>query len=588
MQLNRYKDAAPEVTVARIREITDQLGINLQVKLHERVPGVYSASVTDKQNGWTACGKGSSEAYCLASGFGETIEHLCSYFAYDTSRLSPQAQAHLGFQRYPDEVSIRIREIPSRFPQVFADMVSAYCRDGSKLHREEDVLEVWQRYLGSTQTTAVPWFSVRQRKTVYLPDVIIGALCGSNGGGAGNTPEEAIGHGLDEICERYAKYCIYTRRLTPPTVPDSYIRAHFPDLAQIMDRICANRDFRLVVKDASMGLGLPVVAVLLIDTHSQRYMVNFGAHPRFEIALERCLTEMFQQFSPENRGMKRKDLAKWRPCTEEELDGIRNWVSLLRDDTGLVPDSFFAGEEGWSFIPWQRTEDYSNAAGMRHQLDTLLSVTESDIYIRQISFLGFPVYRVYIPGLSAICIALNQQQLRSYEEGAALVRQLQQGNTLPLSRPQLEALRDQVFAPSAFVPSLIFRNMSEQILNALYAALCYDLGQQQKARDILEAQDDRFCRCASEELRLCAEGASQEKRNTLLELFFGKKELAFAACWREKQVFSALITQFFGGGNIHFNGNSSTDTGSTDTLHMRLKEAMLQHIPDQQEIASLL
>jgi len=52
--------------------------------------------------------------------------------------------------------------------------------------------------------------------------------------------------------------------------------------------------FGILVKDASLGGQYPVMNVTLLNPHDQGCFSSFGAHPRFEIALERALTELLQ------------------------------------------------------------------------------------------------------------------------------------------------------------------------------------------------------------------------------------------------------------------------------------------------------
>ena len=176
MVLNRYKDALPADTIRYIKDIISSLGVVPDVRITERVKGIYSATITDKINGWTTSGKGTTEEYCLASGYGEMIEHLCSYFAYDPSRLSKEAKDHLGFLRYPDEKTIRISEIPEQFPEVFADMKAAYCQSGREPENKRCVITVWETFLGSKTTNITPYYSVKEDRVVYLPEAIIGIL----------------------------------------------------------------------------------------------------------------------------------------------------------------------------------------------------------------------------------------------------------------------------------------------------------------------------------------------------------------------------------------------------------------------------
>lgn len=584
MLFDRYKDAPPAETISHIDGIIASLGIVPDIRITERVKGIYSATITDKVNGWTTSGKGTTEEYCIASGYGEAVEHLCSYFAYDPSSLSQSAKEYLGFFRYPDEKSIQISDIPSLFPEVFSDMKSAYCQLGRTPESNQNVIDVWESFLSSKTTNIAPYYNVKKDRVDYLPEEIIGKLCGSNGGGAGNTPAEAIGHGLDEICERYAKHEIYKKRLSPPTVPSHFIEENYPFLQSIIDEIHCKYGYKVYVKDASLGKGLPVVAVLIIDQVNHKYLVNFGAHPSFAVAVERCFTELFQVFNPDDLGMKRKDLARWKCHSDNDFDGIRNWVSLLRDDTGIVPHAFFTGSNSWKFEPWSFEANYNNACGVRMQLANLQKLTDDSIYIRDFSFLGFPVYRVYVPGISTTCLSLDEQQLSAFAQGEKLIQCIRSNNEFILHSKELNALLENVFHPDSFISSLIFRNLSNSILNALTAALYLDLGEEEKAYSILANQDDRFCECVVRDYELKHQGVADVVRSGLLEMFYGAKELEFALCWREKNVFASLIVRFFGGNTINLNGNSSNDINQTDQLHKAIKETMLKNIPNQAAI----
>jgi ribosomal protein S12 methylthiotransferase accessory factor len=52
--------------------------------------------------------------------------------------------------------------------------------------------------------------------------------------------------------------------------------------------------FGILVKDASLSGKYPVMNVTLLHPHDQGCFASFGAHPRFEVALERALTELLQ------------------------------------------------------------------------------------------------------------------------------------------------------------------------------------------------------------------------------------------------------------------------------------------------------
>ncbi len=584
MGYSRYKDAAPNDTIGNIKKIFNELGINLECKIKQKIEGVFSATLTDRTNGWNACGKGATSEFCMASAYGEAIEHLSSYYAYNIDDLVVASET-IEFLRYPDEQIKPINDIPLRNADVFRDMQQAFCRLGRSLPDTKSIIKVWEDFLESTNTTFVPYYSVKNKDVVMLPDIVVDKICGSNGGGAGNTPAEAIGHGLDEICERYAKYLIYKEQLTPPSIPREYIEVVCPELyATILD-IEHSGPLKVIVKDASLGKGFPVVAVLLVDTSQQTYLANFGCHPRFEIALERCLTEMFQLYSiGENTLMNHKQMEQWASDVSNIDFNIRNWVSLLRDDTGIIPDSFFAGAPSWKFEPWYVFQDYSNEIGVIYQINQLLNFGVEDIYIRNVSFLGFPVYRIYIPSVSTSFIALDDELLHSYQIGKEMVDFIKKPETLHIDYDILMTYKDTLFADDSFVCDLIFRNMNRELVNSFRAAIFCDLGNREVALNILKDQNNRMCQCALRELELQRKGIAVEIRNELLCLFFGEEEMVYASCWRDNNIFETLIRRYVLNNKTNLNGNSSKKLDLTRELHIKIHEKMKKNTQDQHQI----
>lgn len=582
---DKYKDAPPSETVKKILGIYEELGLDLSCEITEKRKGIYSAIVSDSLRNWNTCGKGTTKDYCLASAYAESVEHICGYFAYSTNAITDEARKYKGFLRYPDEKIEHIAETHNYAPCVMTDMILAYSEDGKRPNDDKVVLKVWSKYLGNDKASFVPYYSIREDKEVMLPDDILWNLCGTNGNGAGNTPEEAIGHGLDEICERYAKYQIYKNRLTPPKIPMDYVERTCPELFNIISDIERTGQYRIVVKDASLGKKLPVVSVLMVDRINQRYLVNFGSHPIFEIALERCFTEMFQLFTLGTYEMKRKGMTKWNEVTDESIDSVKNWVSLLRDDSGIISDNFFAGKSSWEFEIWEHYPNYSNKLGMNEQLKKLLAISE-DIYVRDLSFLGFPVYRIYIPKISTTHLAFNESQLNSFQEATGIVENCNKISSF--DSDTLNHMKTDVFSSNMFASSLLFRNMSEAMTNSLLAAIEFDLGNFSKAKEILKEQDDRFCSCALRELELADNKVLPEKRDELLHLFFGRDELHYAICWRSNNVFLDLIRKYVVDYQMNIGGNTAKDSTAVDELHMKVKEYMLKHVPSQIALRKVL
>ena len=109
---------------------------------------------------------------------------------------------------------------------------------------------------------------------------------------AGNTLMEARTQALAEIFERDIKYKIIREGICLPDVPESVIN-RYPRIAAGIKGLRA-AGYGILIKDASLGGKYPVMNVTLLHPDDQGCFASFGAHPRFEVALERTLTELLQ------------------------------------------------------------------------------------------------------------------------------------------------------------------------------------------------------------------------------------------------------------------------------------------------------
>ena len=114
----------------------------------------------------------------------------------------------------------------------------------------------------------------------------------SNGMSAGNTLVEAQVQCLSEIFERAVKREILEQEMTLPDVPQDVL-AKYPNIVEGIKALKA-QGFPVLVKDASMGGQFPVMCVTLMNPRTGGVFSSFGAHPSFEVAIERSLTELLQ------------------------------------------------------------------------------------------------------------------------------------------------------------------------------------------------------------------------------------------------------------------------------------------------------
>lgn len=579
---SKHKDAEPLQTVKTIKEIYSTIGLTMEYTIEKHIDGVYSAYLYDSDGKWNVAGKGTTLEYCLASAYGESIEHLCNHFAFDISKVSGYAKEYEGFYRYYDEIIQPIEQIKEVSPAVFNDM--KLCCGNSEELKESDIFEVWKKVLMNEETPFVPYFNVTSLKTELLPDAVLSKMCGSNGGGSGNSQEEALGHALDEAIERYVKYQIVFNKLTPPDVPQEYIKERCPELFDLIRKIEVQGQFRLIVKDASLGKGFSVVCIMVIDTYAQRYLTNFGAHPCFEIALERCLTELFQDHECVKNLIDRADMTSWNSCQGDCSADLSNWISLLRDDIGQVPNSMFLKRESWRFVPWKVFDEYNNSIGVRYQLN-ILKENNFDVYIRDNSFLGFPVYKVYIPIVSMSHIIFDQRLIEETNIASNIYFYLINGMPLGIKRDFCKY----AFCKDSFLVKMRLRNWDADCFSFLFATLLFDTGQLEEALSVIKTSNIKsanFLRCYIE---LIISGEESNNRTHLLQTFFGDEASSWLKFVSDGNAFSLLQEHCHKSGLIQ---NNHTDYLSEkdfrDKLYMKIKEASKKADINQVRILDLL
>ncbi len=239
---------------------------------------------------------------------------------------------------------------------------------------------------------AIPYVRQRDGATVYFPVNIIANLYVSNGMSAGNTAHEAQAQAMSEIFERHIKYRIIAEGLCLPDVPDEVI-ARYPHIAAGIAGLRA-AGFGIRVKDASLGGKYPVMNVTLLHPQDQGCFASFGAHPRFEVALERALTELLQ-----GRAL---DALGGFPEPGFDLDEIASAQNLeihFVDSSGIISWNFLGAEPDFAFHDW----NFSTTTAEDHAwlLDTL-HAEGHDVYVAEFAPLGVYACRVLVPGVSEI------------------------------------------------------------------------------------------------------------------------------------------------------------------------------------------
>lgn len=403
------KDAALEETIARIRSQLGHLGFDIEeTRWLNPVPNCWSVHIRDK-----GCpilftnGKGASKKAALASALGEFVERLGSqYFFGDFHwhRQRSDAGVHDPHERWftIDQPGIR--------PEGLLD-------DSLWRHYLADEMRVttvdWIDF-NSAVTDAVcalPYTRISDGDIVYFPANIVGNLYVSNGLTAGNTMHEARTQGLSEVFERYVKNRIIAEGIALPQIPDAVLN-RYPTIATAV-RALRDHGFGLRLMDASLGGRYPVICVTLIDPQSGGVFASFGAHPNFEVAFERTVTELLQ-------GRALDDLHGFHPPTTDRalVSDPQNLELHFIDSSGWLDWRFFRDTPDFLFTDWDFTET-DNAASFA-RLCEIVTSEGFDVYVADYTHIGLYACRILVPGMSEI-YPVDELYERNNNIGRALV-----------------------------------------------------------------------------------------------------------------------------------------------------------------------
>ena len=353
------------------------------------VPNVYSVHIRDRECGLMFTnGKGASRKACLASALGEYFERLsCNYFFADFYLGETFSKG--DFVHYPDEKWFDIEG--DSMPEGLMDDGLWDYYDPERELRPTQIFDT-NSGTGERGICAVPYVRQRDGKTLWLPVNVIGNLYVSNGMSAGNTENEARVQGLSEVFERYVKNKIIAEGICLPEVPEDVV-ARFPKIKQAIDEL-KGHGYHLRVADASLGGRYPVMSVTLINPKDGAVFASFGAHPCFEVALERTVTELLQ-----GRGLDQLDGFQPPSFDLDEVADHHNLETHFIDSSGLIYYDFFKNTPDFEFVDW----DHDATTGTEFEyLTEVIHQLGFDIYISDYSHLNVYSCRIIVPGMSDI------------------------------------------------------------------------------------------------------------------------------------------------------------------------------------------
>lgn len=385
------KDCSLEETISNMTKSLENIGIKVEIaSWRNPVPGVWSVHIRDAESPMCFTnGKGATKDAALCSALGEYLERISNNYFYNDYYLGEDI-SQSEFVHYTNEKWFSIKD-QSSLPKGLMDeyLIGIY--------NPEQELEA--KHLIDTNSgnekrgiCALPFVRQSDKKIIYIPVNLVGNLFVSNGMSAGNTIDEARVQCLSEIFERAIKNQIITEEITLPDVPKEVLQK-YPKILEGIEKL-ESVGFPIIVKDASLGGKFPVMCVTLMNPKTGGVFASFGAHPKFEVALERSLTELLQGRSFE--GLNDVPAPTFNQNTICEPN---NLIDHFIDSTGVISWKFFSDQTEFEFNHW----DFTGSTLEEYEyLMSILKDLGKEVYIADYDDLGVSACRILVPNYSEI------------------------------------------------------------------------------------------------------------------------------------------------------------------------------------------
>jgi len=378
------KDCLPNKKIKMIKNILKKNKIKVkESKVININNSIYSVRIELKDfKGIGTNGKGITKEYALASGYSEFMERLQSKNLIKPDFLNKVS----NHKFYKDEYYLDYNEFVKKFKNM-------------EILKEDNVLELLKS--NDEYRYYTKFYDVINKEDIDLPIKLINMLSHSNGLCAGNSKEEALVQGICEVFERYVYKELILKELEIPNiqVEKNQIRGVLEQLEQLKK---LGYDYK--IKDCSLNGLFPVVGLLICDKKKKNYLFSIGSDPNFEIALQRCVTEIFQGLLGKEIKNKLKPINNQynnKKKTDKEEFLQLNWLKCYTSNNGIHPKNFFCSNKNVTL----KQLDFINNSNNIDAYNYIISIVKKNklkLYIKDYSILGFNTYKVYIPKLSDV------------------------------------------------------------------------------------------------------------------------------------------------------------------------------------------
>ena len=391
------KDAPLEETIGNARELLNRHGFPIElVSVKNPVRNCWSVHLrsNDAPQLFTN-GKGGSRLASEASAILEFFERVSTNLFFTDFYLGKSEETD-DFLFYPQE---------KWFPVADPAVIPIHHPDGTELLNEAlrnyydpdgeltpDLLHDNNSDPTGRGIVTLPFEHIGSQETVYFPVSILTNMYASNGMAAGNTTTECRAQALAEIIERYVKKRIITEGICLPDVPQEVL-SRYPKIQKDIEEL-REHGFPILVKDASLDGQFPVICVLLISPEDGGCYASFGASCRFEVALERTVTELLQ-----GRGLDQLNIFE---CPSHDIDSVSDILNIeshFINSVGLLSWKMFGDQPDYAFNDWDfqgsTSDEYDHLAAIVH-------ANNFEAYCAEYSHCGIYTCRIIVPGMSDI------------------------------------------------------------------------------------------------------------------------------------------------------------------------------------------
>lgn len=362
------KDVKLEQTIDKIINILKRNMFDIKIRFTHFHHLYYSCRVLLRKYPLIGTnGKGTTKLMAKASGLAEFMERLQSF-----KLIKP------SFCIYKSGLFERLKRLD--FKTLYHTLCSVF-----DLKFTSAQIKLFPYY--NKCTDYLDYFN---NKRILLPYIFINGLCNTNGYCAGNNFYEAISQGICEIFERYClKESLFSKKPIPNInindIVNTDIKKQFSSLKKL--------NFKIIIKDLSRGK-FPVLGILLISKDN-KYLFASGSDVDINIAIQKCLTEIFQGLNDKNYKNKMKNFV-----VKIKIEKFDNFYKMFINNSGELPLSFVNGSQRSIKELYFKKCNTSKESFI--YLISILKRNKDNLYIKDCSLLGFDTYHVFIPTLSYI------------------------------------------------------------------------------------------------------------------------------------------------------------------------------------------